>query len=111
MRLRHDDHQHLVPRQGAFNHYYRCPKRLRDKEACPQPKNWRADRTEPRVWELISGLMTDPAQLRSDLEGMIELERDGLRGDPARDRRRGWRSWPKWSASAGVPKGSPPRAA
>jgi hypothetical protein len=24
-----------------FNHYYRCPKRLRDREACPQPKNWR----------------------------------------------------------------------
>ena len=70
---------------GRFNHYYRCPKRLRDKEVCPQPKNWRADRTEPRVWELISGLMTDPAQLRSDLERMIELEREGLRGDPTRD--------------------------
>ena len=70
---------------GRFNHYYRCPKRLRDKEACPQPRNWRADRTEPRVWELISGLMTDPAQLRSDRERMIELEREGLRGDPTRD--------------------------
>jgi site-specific DNA recombinase len=22
-----------------FDHYYRCPKRLRDREACPQPKN------------------------------------------------------------------------
>ena len=28
--------------------------------------------------------MTDPAQLRSDLERMIELERAGLRGDPTR---------------------------
>ena len=71
--------------KNRFNHYYRCPKRLRDREVCPQPRNWRADRTEPRVWELIFGLMTDPAQLRSDLERMIELERDGLRGDPTRD--------------------------
>jgi hypothetical protein len=83
--LRHDDQQHLVPRQKRLNHYYRCAKRLRDKAACPQPRNWRADRTEPRVWELVSGLMTDPEQLRADLERMIELERDRLRGDPSRE--------------------------
>jgi hypothetical protein len=65
-----------------LNHYYRCPKRLRDRESCPQPRNWRADRTEPAVWELVSGLLTDPEQLRADLERMVELERARLRGDP-----------------------------
>jgi site-specific DNA recombinase len=68
-----------------LNHYYRCPKRVRDREACPQPRNYRADKTEPRVWELVSGLMTDPVQLHADLERMIELEREGLRGDPERE--------------------------
>jgi hypothetical protein len=68
-----------------LNHYYRCPKRLRDRDACPQPRNWRADRAEPKVWDLVSGLMTDPEQLRADLERMIELQRDSLRGDPSRE--------------------------
>jgi hypothetical protein len=63
-----------------LDHYYRCPKRLRNRDACPQPRNWRADKTEPRVWELVSGLLTDPEQLRADLERMVELERDRLRG-------------------------------
>jgi len=68
-----------------LNHYYRCPKRVRDRDECPQPRNWRADRTEPPVWELISGLMTDPEQLRIDLERMIELERDGRPEDSDRE--------------------------
>ena len=62
-----------------LDHYYRCPKRLRNRDACPQPRNWRADKTEPGVWELVSGLLTDPEQLRADLERMVELERDRLR--------------------------------
>lgn len=65
-----------------FNHDYRCPKRLRDREACPQPKNWRADKTDPGVWELVCGLLTNPEQLRADLERMVELERDRLHGAP-----------------------------
>src|SRR3712207_7228441 len=32
-----------------------------------------------------SGLMKDPEQLRDDLERMIELKREGLRGDPDRE--------------------------
>ena len=63
-----------------LDHYYRCPKRLRNRDACPQPRNWRADKTEPKVRELVSGLLTDPEQLRADLERMVELERDRLRG-------------------------------
>jgi site-specific DNA recombinase len=62
--------------------YYRCPTRVRDRSACAQPKNRRADQVEPLVWELVSTILMDPKQLRSDLERMIELEREGLRGDP-----------------------------
>ncbi len=68
-----------------LNHYYRCPKRVRDRDACPQPRNHRADKIEPQVWELVSGLMTDPEQLRADLERMIEIERAALCDDPQRE--------------------------
>jgi hypothetical protein len=34
------------------------------------------------VWEFVSDLMKDPAQLREDLERMIELEKSGAHGDP-----------------------------
>lgn len=40
---------------------------------------------EGLVWEFVSGYLKDPARLRSDLERMIEIEREGLRGDPDRD--------------------------
>jgi hypothetical protein len=39
---------------------------------------------EARVWEAISGILNHPEQLRADLERMIELERQGMRGDPER---------------------------
>jgi site-specific DNA recombinase len=67
--------------KGMF-FYYRCPKRQRNKAACSQPRNYRADKVEPQVWELVSNLLTNPEQLRSDLERMIEIEREGLRGNP-----------------------------
>jgi hypothetical protein len=34
------------------------------------------------VRELVSDLLTKPEQLRSDLERMIGIEREGPRGDP-----------------------------
>jgi hypothetical protein len=37
---------------------------------------------EPRVWDLISGLLKDPVRLKAGLEEMIERGRVGLRGDP-----------------------------
>jgi site-specific DNA recombinase len=67
------------------NHYYRCHKPADRVEGCPNRKNYRADKVEPRVWELVSGLMTDPKQLRADLERMLELERETLRGNPERE--------------------------
>ncbi len=68
------------------HHYYRCPTRQNDgKNACPVGKNFRADKTEPVVWEFVSGLMKDPEQLRADLERMIALERKASSGDPERE--------------------------
>jgi flagellar motility protein MotE (MotC chaperone) len=37
------------------------------------------------VWELVSGILENPEQLRADLERMIEVEREGMRGDPDRE--------------------------
>jgi hypothetical protein len=66
-----------------LHYYYRCPRRVRDgKDACPNGKNYRADRAEPRVWELVSGLLKDPETLEADLERMIEQERKRLRSGP-----------------------------
>jgi hypothetical protein len=62
--------------------YYPCPQRLQDRNACTQPRNRWADDIESWVRKLVSDLLTKPEQLRSDLERMIEIEREGLRGDP-----------------------------
>jgi site-specific DNA recombinase len=73
-------------RLGGGYHYYLCSTIVRHgKHACPQNRNIRADKVEPAVWEFVSGLLRDPEQLHGDLERMIELEREGLRGDPDRD--------------------------
>jgi hypothetical protein len=37
---------------------------------------------ERLVWEFVPDLMKDPAQLREDLERMIELEKSGSHGNP-----------------------------
>jgi hypothetical protein len=76
-----------VPSHGQkLLFYYRCAKRLGEgKDACSQRKNYRADRVESQVWELVSGILTDPEQFRDDLERMIDQERKGLHGDPDRD--------------------------
>jgi chromosome segregation ATPase len=38
-----------------------------------------------QVWEVISSIFGDQRRLRADLERMIELEHEGLRGDPDRE--------------------------
>jgi hypothetical protein len=45
----------------------------------------RADEIEARVWEVVSGLMKDPEQLRSDLQKVIERQRRDIRGEPQRE--------------------------
>ncbi len=89
-------------RGKGMRFYYRCPTRLRDRSACAQPRNRRADEVEPLVWELVSEILTDPEQLRSDLERMIELEREGLRGDPDRETK----AWLDKLAEVGRMRGS-----
>ena len=76
-----------VPSNGnKLLFYYRCAKRLVEgKDACSQRKNYRADKVEPQVWELVCSLLKEPEQLRVDLERMIEQECKGLYGDPDRE--------------------------
>ncbi len=68
--------------------YYRCLYRWHNgKEAYPNRKSRRADKTEAQVWTLVSGLLKDPERLRTDLDKMIELERNSMRGDPQREQK------------------------
>ncbi len=65
--------------------YYHCSKRKREgKDACPN-KSHAAPPLESEVWTFVSGVMKDPEQLRDDLEQMIDLQREGMRGDPERE--------------------------
>jgi hypothetical protein len=65
--------------------YYTCRTRYRKgAEACANNKYQAATTIEARVWEAVSALLKDPEQLRADLDAMIELQRDSLRGDPDR---------------------------
>ncbi len=66
-------------------YYYLCRKRHEKSGTCPNGKNYRADKVEPQVWAVVYDILTDPEQLRADLERMIELEREGVRGDPDRE--------------------------
>lgn len=71
---------------GKRYFYYRCPRRAQDgSKACRQTKYYVAEEVESGVWEIVCLILTDPEQLRDDLERMMELERDGIRGDPERE--------------------------
>jgi hypothetical protein len=65
--------------------YYRCREANRRKETCPNNKSIRSDKAHPEVWDLVSGLLSDPERLRKGLDAMIEEERGALRGDPERE--------------------------
>jgi site-specific DNA recombinase len=62
--------------------YYRCREGNRRRETCSNNKCIRSDWAHAAVWELVSGLLSEPGRLREGLEAMIEEERKGLRGDP-----------------------------
>ncbi len=72
-------------KDATRRYYYTCGKSNTDKTACHHRKNHRAIDLEGEVWDHVSGLMKDPEQLRDDLERMIELKRQSLRGDPDRE--------------------------
>jgi site-specific DNA recombinase len=63
-------------------YYYFCKKHREEQDTCPNGKNYRADKLEPAVWELVSELLQNSEQLRADLEEMIEQERESTRGNP-----------------------------
>jgi hypothetical protein len=64
--------------------YYACRSRYKKGlKACPNGKYLAATKVEALVWEGVTKLLKNPAQLRADLDAMIEQERrDALRGDP-----------------------------
>jgi hypothetical protein len=71
---------------GGYHHYYRCHTCHRyGPESCSLRGMRRADEIEARVWEVVSGLMKDPEQLRSDLQKVIERQRRDIRGEPQRE--------------------------
>lgn len=66
-------------------YYYNCSKHHQDWAACPNRKTHRAEDLERQVWDLVYEAMTDPEQLRADLDRMIDVERQGLRQDPEQE--------------------------
>ena len=75
--------------RGHSYAYYKCTRISRDgKDACSPDRHrtyHRAENLEDRVWELVSGLLKNPEQLRADLERMIDHEREGTRSNPERE--------------------------
>ena len=66
--------------------YYRCPRRVQDgTAACSQAKYYVAEDVESGVWDLVRNILTDPEQLRNDLEHLIEQEQQSMHGDPERE--------------------------
>jgi site-specific DNA recombinase len=68
----------------VWYYYYRCAGQW-DDGPCRHKKMYRAGEMEGRVWEFVCSLLTDPVQLRADLDAMIEAERKAMRGDPGRE--------------------------
>jgi hypothetical protein len=67
--------------------YYICAtRRQRGKHACSFSRSMNAQKAEAAVWDAVTALLTDPENLNSDLEAMIEREKE-TRGDPEREAR------------------------
>jgi len=63
--------------------YYRCPAfDSHGSKGCENSRHASATKLEGQVWDFVRGTLLDPAELCSDLDRAIELERDGQRGDP-----------------------------
>jgi len=64
--------------------YYRCTGHYNGGlERCPMNRSLRADKVEPRVWEFVSEILTDPSRLTRGLERMLESEREPSVGEDA----------------------------
>ncbi len=64
-----------------------CPWAYGYNGVCSHSKNHRADRLEPAVWGLVSGLLKEPERIGEGLEQLIEDERQGINGDPVREQK------------------------
>jgi site-specific DNA recombinase len=66
--------------------YYTCRTRYKNGTGvCENGKYHVAATVEARTWDAVAKLLKEPEQLRADLDAMIELERNSLRGDPDRE--------------------------
>jgi len=75
-----------IVRKSKRYFYYRCTKRWQEKgEACSTRRVVPALKLERDVWQFVSSILQDPETLREDLDRMIDLEREALRGDPERE--------------------------
>lgn len=83
-------HHSVLARNRLYHyHYYRCPgHNQHGDEACLMVRNIPAVEVEGGVWEVVSGLLTDPDRLRAGLDEMIQAERKALSGDPDREAKR-----------------------
>jgi site-specific DNA recombinase len=84
--------QHSITARGQNqlrrHFYYHCLKRWQHgKDLCQNHKLRPADKVEVRVWDMVSDLLKDPERLRADLDKMIELERNGVCGNPEREQK------------------------
>jgi hypothetical protein len=67
----------------TYDYYYCCSQRSRyGPDVCANSHRSRAGELEASVWNLLSGLLKDPARLRAGLEELIEEERRAVRGKP-----------------------------
>ena len=88
--------------------YYRCAGPW-DDGPCGHKKMYHASEMEGHVWEFVCSLPTDPAQLRADLDVMIEEGRKAIGGDPHREASVGSARSPRWKQNIAAPRGSPPK--
>ena len=51
-------------------------------KGCEEARFASATKLEGQVWEFVRSILLDPAELRSDLDRAIVLEKEGRYGDP-----------------------------
>lgn len=66
--------------------YYRCTGyQEHGEQGCVNRRTVSAISLEAKAWRFVREVMTDPKELTRDLDRMIELKREGERGDPQRE--------------------------
>jgi len=75
--------------KGRRRFYYRCPNRATNGiRACAMRTHFRAEKLEGEAWEAVRRGLTDPEQLKADLDRMIEqLRAAAAYGDPGHEAR------------------------